>query len=233
MLETISFWSKVAVAVCGVLTAIAVALALYFSSKVAALKNAELERVHAASQVAVASAEVRARDAMQSAAAAHALAAAANERAAQLEVEAAQQQARDAGAQREPTEAQLQPGIAPRHVTVEQRKIMVSMLKTARLPQQIELSWVASPESYAFAKEVWGVLQDAGWTVTATGGVLTPSSAAGVCLTASAVSNETLLLQSALEAIGVPLQMVLQPELPEGHLKLSIGLVVESGLPGG
>jgi hypothetical protein len=224
--EALAFWSKIVVAVCGMLIAVAAAVALYASSAATALKTAELQRVQASTQAAVATAEAKAVEASERAAAAQAAAAAAEARAALAEV------TQQLGATVAETPASVTPpkqdASGPRHLIAEQRDAMVAILKTARLPQQIDLSWIATAETYAFAKEVGDAFRAAGWTVNATGGELTRSPSIGVSLSTSRLSNETLIVRDAFDAIGIELRVAPQADAPNADLKLMIGLAAEA-----
>jgi hypothetical protein len=220
-LETVTFWSKVAAVTFAVLAALGTGVAVYFSSRMVAAKEADLERQRAASTLAIAAAEAKAARAVEDAAAAHAAIAAANERAALLELEAIRDRAAPAPA--EVSTAVAPTTTVPSRWTWDQREAMVSLLKRARAPRAVELSWAAQTEPYAVAREVRGVLQDAGWIVRATGGVLSSSPPRGVCLTTSVLSDDALLLQSAFEAGDLRLRIVLEPGGPEDQLKLTIG----------
>lgn len=225
-LETVTFWSKVAAVTFAVLAALGTGVAVYFSSKMVATKEADLERQRAVSTLAIAAAEAKAARAVEDATAAHAAIAEANERAARLELEAIQDRAAPAPA--EVSAAVAPTTTVPSRWTYDQREAMVSLLKRARTPRVVELSWAAQTEPYAVAMEVRGVLEDAGWIVRATGGVLSSSPPKGVCVTTSILSDDALLLQSAFEAGDLRLRIVLEPGGPEDQLKLTIGARAEA-----
>jgi hypothetical protein len=220
-LETVTFWSKVAAVTFAVLAALGTGVAVYFSSRMVAAKQADLERQRAASTLAIAAAEANAARAVEDAAAAHAAVAAANERAAQLELEAIRDRA--APARAEVSAAVAPTTTTPSRWTYDQRQAMVSLLKRTRGARAVELSWAAQTEPYAIARDVRGVLQDAGWIVRATGGVLSSSPQTGICLTTSVLSDDALLVQRAFEAGDLRLRIVLEPGGPEDQLKLTIG----------
>jgi hypothetical protein len=224
-LETITFWSKVAAVTFAVLAALGTGFAVYFSSRMVAAKDADLERVRAESTVAIAAAEAKAARALQEAADAQAAVAAANERAARLEFEAT----RDRAAPPQPELTVAVPTTtAPGRLTHDHRDAMVSVLKRARSPRVLELGWAAQNEPYLLARELRGVLQDGGWMVRAVGGVLSASPPTGVSLTTSILSDDALLLQSAFEAGGLRLRIVLEPGAPEDRLVLTIGAGAEA-----
>jgi hypothetical protein len=221
-LETAAYWSKVVAVTFAVLAALGTGFAVYFSSRMVAAKDADLERVRAESMLEIAASEAKATRAIQDAAAAQAAADAANERAARLEAAATRERTA-------PARAELGVAVAPTagvasRLTDDQREAMMSVLKRARAPRTVVLSWAAHTEPYALAREVRRILQDAGWVVRSTGGVLSATTPpTGVSLTTSILSDDALLLQSAFDAAGMHVRMVLEPAQPEGQLTLTIG----------
>lgn len=224
-LETAAYWSKIAAVTGAVLAALGTGFAVYFSSRMVATRDADLERLRGASTQAVAAAEARADQAARDAAAAQAAVAAATERASRIELEAS----RDRVA---PPQAELTAAVpataVPGRMSHEKREAMVSILKRAREPRTVELSWAAQTEPYARARELQSVLVDSGWHVNAAGGVLSASPPTGVSLAASVLSDDALLLQSAFDAGGMRLRIVLEPGAPEHQLRLTVGAGAET-----
>ena len=99
----------------------------------------------------------------------------------------------------------------------------VTLLQTALSPPQVELTWVADPDSYPRAKEIEDALVAAGWTVTPAGSVLVASEPTATSLTAGVLSDETLLLRRALEAAGMKLTILFDPAMPPDRVRLMIG----------
>jgi hypothetical protein len=225
-LETVTYWSKVAAVTFALLAALGTGFAMYFSSRMVAAKDADLERVRTASNVAIAAAEEKAARAIEATAAAQAAAAEASERAAHLELEVTRD--RRAPPQTELGVAAVPTSTAAGRLTHEQREAMVSILKRVRAPRTVELGWAAQTEPYALARELRSVLQDGGWVVRPTGGVLSASPPTGVSLATSVLSDDALLLQSAFDAAGIRLRIVLEAGEAEDQLKLTIGAGAEA-----
>ena len=110
-----------------------------------------------------------------------------------------------------------------RHLTVQQRLTLIALLRAAAEPRLVELSWVATNESYAFATEIRAALQDAGWKAHLTGGMLTPSPPAGILLSASVLSDDTVVLPSAFQAVGVQVRVTVDQSMPSDLVKLTVG----------
>ena len=103
------------------------------------------------------------------------------------------------------------------------RHAAVAMLQAAVSPPEVELTWVADPDSYVRAREIERALTEAGWTVTPAGSVLLTPEPAATSLTAGALSDETLLLRRALESVGVKLTILFEPAMPADRVRLMIG----------
>ena len=126
-LEIAAFWSNIAVVVGGLLAAAGAVFALYYNSRLEAIKDAELGKFQTESRVAIASAEARAAEANEKAAGATATAAHADERAGKREIEAAQQRERAANAQRDLLV--LQERTKPRRLSATEQSALTSALK--------------------------------------------------------------------------------------------------------
>ena len=245
-LETAWVWSRVAVAAFGVLTAVAVVFALTVASRLTTARQADLERLTSEMRAAIETAEAKVAEAEQQAALARAAAeeallkaqesASAAARVAQpapVQVPAVQAPAPQPSAPQTP--AAQKPvieaprataptnGASNRHLTVQQRLTLIALLRAAAEPRLVELSWVATNESYAFATEIRTALQDAGWKAHLTGGMLTPSPPAGILLTASVLSDDTVVLPSAFQAVGVQVRVTVDQSLPADLVKLTVG----------
>ena len=99
----------------------------------------------------------------------------------------------------------------------------MSVLHAALSPPQVELGWVADPDSYERAKQIGSALEEAGWPVTLTGSVLIASDPAATSITAGILSDEVLLLRKALESAGVKLSILFEPAMPPDRIRLMIG----------
>jgi hypothetical protein len=233
------------------LAVIAAIFSLYTWSRFVAAKNAEIGEVRDASHVAVAAAEAQAALADERASEAVAVATAAAERTRELEFAAARSWALAAGTTHQPrgtgtnmerntgaavgapednsaattgvTPPAVRDGSRDGGLTPGHHDAMVRVLKAATSPRHISLSWVATTESYAFAKDVGHALRAAGWTVSEAGGLLTPSPTAETSAMMSILSNDTVVLQGAFEAIGLPLAIRLETGIPENEIKIIIG----------
>jgi hypothetical protein len=103
-----------------------------------------------------------------------------------------------------------------------QRQMLASMLREVSSPPRVELSWVATTAAYERAKELWSALEQAGWSVTPAGGILTPSTPGVTSITTSILSDATLLLRTACESAGIEVSIVLEPDVPADQVKLMI-----------
>ena len=250
-LETAWVWSRVAVAAFGVLTAVAVVFALTIASRLTTARQTDLERVTSDMRAAIETAEARVAEAEQQASLARAAAEEALQKA-QESATAAASVAQTTPVQTTPvqtpavqtpapqtpvlqTPAAQTPvvetprttaptnGTSNRHLTVQQRLTLVALLRAAAEPRLVELSWVATNESYAFATEIRSALHDAGWKAHLTGGMLTPSPPAGILLTASVLSDDTVVLPSAFHAVGVQVRVTVDQSMPSDLVKLTVG----------
>jgi hypothetical protein len=208
-LETVSRWASAAAVVLSVLAAIAITIAAYASSRVLAVTNARAEQLRAESARAVASVDATATEGDENARTASAV-------------------ARELKSDDRPPQAELTRTTGSKPVSDESPvattgQAMISVLHAALSPPQVELSWVAAPDSYARAKEIESALEEAGWTVTPTGSVLIPSAPATSTITAGTLSDEVLLLRKALETAGVKLSIAFDPAMPPDRVRLMIG----------
>lgn len=248
-LETAWLWSRVAVAAFGVLTAVAVVLALTVASRLATARQTGLERLTSEMRAAIETAEAKVAEAEQQASLARAAADEALQKAQEtsaapvtqttpVQTPPVQTPAVQAPAPQTPvlqTPAAQKPvietprtpaptnGTSSRHLTVQQRLTLIALLRAAVEPRLVELSWVATNESYAFATEIRAALQDAGWKAHLTGGMLTPSPPAGILLTASVLSDDTVVLPSAFQAVGVQVRVTVDQSMPGDLVKLTVG----------
>jgi hypothetical protein len=207
-LETVSRWASVAAVVLSALAAIAITIAAYASSRVLTVTNAHTEPVRAESAHSTTSGNGNAIETEN----AHV----AIDVASELKSDDRPPQAeltRTTGSTPAPTESPV--------ATTGQA--IVSVLHAAVSPPQVELSWVADPDSYARAKEIGSALEEAGWPVTLAGSVLIPSDPAATSVTAGILSDEVLLLRKALETAGVKLSILFEPAMPPDRIRLRIG----------
>jgi hypothetical protein len=196
-LETVSRWAGAAAVVLSVLAAIAISIATYASSRLAAGASVrtEIAPVH----------ELKSND--QPAA-----------------PEAVTTTGTDAEPAPPPL---VTPAIASTITRSSEpsrdRQAAVAMLRTALSPPQVELTWAADPDSYPRAKEIEEALAEAGWTVTPAGSVLLASEPTATSLTAGVLSDETMLLRKALETAGLKVTMLFDPAMPPDRVRLTIG----------
>jgi hypothetical protein len=207
-LESASFWSNVAVVAFTVFAAVAGGLALYFSSSLATVKDAELSRFQTEAKVAIASADARAAEANANAAAATAASSTALERAAALELEAEQQRERAARAERDLLE--LQQRVEPRRLTATQRTNLIDLLtKTPHKGHVPVRSPIGDGEANNFASELYEVLKAAGWPnpdiarIGAAGG--TPNGLTILVRNAKSAPPYARALQDAFTQAGIAL----------------------------
>ena len=250
-LETAWLWSRVGAAVFGILTAVAVVFALTIASRLATARQMDLERLTSEMRTAIESAEAKVAEAEHQAALARAAAEEALQNAQEnaatpapavqpttvqipappapaLQTPAAQTPAAPTPPVQKPAgepPRTTAPGntVSNRHLTVQQRVTLIALLRAAAEPRLVELSWVATNESYAFASEIRTALQDAGWRAHLTGGMLTPSPPAGILLTASVLSDDTVVLPSAFQAVGVQVRVTVDQSMPTDLVKLTVG----------
>ena len=207
-LEVVSRWASVAAVVLSALAAVAITIAAYASSRVLTVTNTHTEQVRVEPTRSTAPGDANTTDTEN----AHAALAVASElksdeRPARAEV------ARTTGSKPVSTESPV--------ATTGQA--IVSVLHAAVSPPQVELGWVADPDSYARAKEIGSALEEAGWPVTLTGSVLIPSDPVATSITAGILSDEVLLLRKALETADVKLSILFEPAMPPDRVRLMIG----------
>jgi hypothetical protein len=206
-LETVSRWAGAAAVVLSVLAAIAISIAAYASSRLAAGTSVRTEiapahEVKADDQPAGAEPVVTTGTAIEP----PPLTAG--------PLRGTRPAASSEDSAQRPRESRNSPG---------DRHTAVTMLQTALSPPQVELTWVADPDSYPRAKEIEQALAEAGWTVMPAGSVLLASEPTATSLTAGVLSDETLLLRKALEATGLKLTMLFDPAMPPDRVRLMIG----------
>lgn len=154
-LETVSFFASVAVVLLTVFAAIAGAFALYFSSRLGAVKDAALERFKTESATTIATAGERAAEANNKAAEA-------NERAKALELEVAKQRERAAKAEKDLLE--LQQRLAWRSFTTDQQQKLVAELSRFG-GVNVVVTQLGEVEAGLFAKQLLSILTAARWSV--------------------------------------------------------------------
>jgi hypothetical protein len=208
-LETVSRWASAAAVVLSALAAIAITIAAYASSRVLTVTNARAAQVRAESARAVVAVDTTATEAEEYSRAAPAV--------------AGEPKSDDRPPQAELTRTTGSKPVSAESPVATTGQAMIAVLHDALSPPQVELSWVAAPDSYARAKEIESALEEAGWTVTPTGSVLIPSAPAATSITAGTLSDETLLLRKALETAGVKLSRAFDPTIPPDRVRLMIG----------
>jgi hypothetical protein len=167
LLESASFWSNIAVVTFGVVAAASAVLALYFSSRLGALKDADLARYQAESRAAIAASNTRAAEANAHAAEANKLAeglrrdvAVANERAAA---------ATEAAERERLARIRLEVRLAPRTLNdAQQKAIAVALSGSARVSVQI-LMYADTSEVAKIGSDIGAALRQAGWPVGVAG----------------------------------------------------------------
>jgi hypothetical protein len=163
-LESASFWSQIATVAFGLLAAGAAVLALYFTLRRDAVKDAELSRYQDASRISIANADEKAAEA-------NLKAAQANERASRLELDAAAQRERAAKAEKDLVE--VRQTLTDRSLRDDQQKAITEKLKHFPGTRLDVFIYGGSPEIVGTAKLLMTICANAGWTVnawTATGG---------------------------------------------------------------
>ena len=226
-LETLSRWASVAAVALSALAAIAITIAAYASARLLNVTNARTAQLHAESARALASVETKAAEAEQQARAA--LAAANELKAADRPPDA--EVTSTSGSKPVSTNAPVAtPMIAEstsrsegRRFERSSRQQMITILQAAVSPPQVELSWVADAATYARARELTRVLQQAGWTVTPAGSLLIASTPAATTITTGLLSDEALLLRKAFDTAGAKSSIVLEPTLPPDRIRVMIG----------
>ena len=214
-LETVSRWASAAAVVLSALAAIAITIAAYASSRVLAVTTARTEQVRTAPARTIAPPDAKATEPENGGSAP--APAVARELTSDDPIPQAEM-ARTTGS----TPVSVDSPVAAPLVGAT-REATISVLQAALSPPQVELSWVAAPDSYARAREIGSALEEAGWTVTQTGSVLIPSAPGATSITAGILSNEALLLRRALETAGVKLSIVFDPAMPPDRVRLMIG----------
>jgi hypothetical protein len=207
-LETVSRWASVAAVVLSALAAIAITIAAYASSRVLTVTNTHTEQVRAEPARSTVSGDANTTETENAQAA--------------LAV-AGELKSDDRPARPELARATGSKPVSAESPVATTGQAIVSVLHAAVSPPQVELSWVADPDSYARAKEIGSALEEAGWPVTLTGSVLIPSNPAATSITAGVLSEEVLLLRKALETAGVKLSILFEPAIPPDRVRLMIG----------
>lgn len=221
-IEDVAFWSFVArcsVVVLSVLSAIAGFLALYFSLKSDALKDAALRSFQTESSLAIASADARAADANRKAAEA-------SEGTAKALLATEEQRERAAKAEKDLLEVQQK--LRPRTISVDQRTRLVAILSVSPKGPVHITCILGDGEGLAFAQQINDLLRSVGWTVE-DGGVsqaaFTGNPVGLVILvhSASSAPPHAIVLQQAFAAVGIPLGGTEKTALAEGSVEIIVG----------
>jgi chromosome segregation ATPase len=150
-LESASFWANVALVLFSLLAATSAMFALYFSTKVGAAKDAELNRFKQQSSAAIANAEARGAEANEKAAEASAGLARSNEEIARLTLESAKTTERTAvlslevekesrkRAEAERALLELQQRVKPRSLTTSEYSSLTSALTRSPIKGPVEV----------------------------------------------------------------------------------------------
>lgn len=207
-LETVSRWASVAAVVLSALAAIAITIAAYASSRVLTVTNAHTEQGRTESAHSTTPADANTIESEN----AHTT----------LDV------ARELKSDDRPLPTELTRTTGSKPASRESPvattgQAIVSVLHAAVSPPQVELRWVADPDSYARAKQIGSALEQAGWPVTLTGSVLIPSDPLATSITAGILTEEVLLLRRALEGANVKLSILFEPAMPPDRIRLMIG----------
>jgi hypothetical protein len=174
-----SFWSNVAVVVFGIAAAIAAGFALYFSSKLSAMKDAELEKYKADALVQISQAQATGAAAYKEA---KRIESEATEKIAESnrkadEARAAAASASLAQAELERQNLELQASTAFRRLNADQKNAVAARLK--QFSPQVVSIWYegeGGSETQIFASTIADALRSAKWRVFAPAGMFTMSS---------------------------------------------------------
>lgn len=196
-IESAKFWADITAVTLAVLTAAAGVFAWYFSSRLAAAKDAELSRFQAESRVAILSAEARAAEA--------------NEKTAQLAKEAA-----NARLETEKIKQVVTWRVVPQESAIELEKALASK------PGSVNLRYTdGDPEALFLTIQISQILTKAHWQIAP--GAVKPSNAIvfGIDLPdATGVDAQTL--RGAFSAAKVPFST---NPLPEIGVSFSISVI--------
>jgi hypothetical protein len=171
-LETASFWSNIAVVALTVLAAIAGVFALYFSSRLGALKDENFARFRLESTEKIAVANSEAAKANEGLARANLEIAQLTAETAKLNTESQALQLEVAKARREAEQdrlerVKLEAQIAPRRLTMDQRKAIGASLKRFAGRKLNLLTYVYDLEGAVLASQIKPALEEAGILVNA------------------------------------------------------------------
>lgn len=185
-------------------------------------ERARAERAEADKQIAIAKADAaRAKEGIANA---EAVSARASVEVARLQVVVANAEQKRAEAERALIE--LQEKVKPRHLTAEQRARLLELLK-ANPKGTIHVSAVTGDaESIAFGRELAEVLSEAGWNVGFNDILTFGGTPVGVFITLRSKENvpvRAIILQKALEQVGISAPAELNPNMPEDSVALVVG----------
>jgi hypothetical protein len=229
-LETLSRWASVAGVVLSALAAIAITVAAYTSSRLVADTSTRSAQLQAESARAIASVGAQATEAERTARAALAVA-----NGLKAENERPHPDAADSTGPASPAVSGASPVATTstlsgsparptvRRIGLDDNQTLVAILKEAASPPQVELSWVAAEDTYIRARAIGRALEEAGWTIIATGSLLTAATPVTTTITTGVLSDDALLLRKALETVGVKLSIVLEPSVPADRIQLRVG----------
>lgn len=239
-LEGWAYWTGVSAVAFTAVAALLGLLSWFFSSRLAIEKDAALHRFQTESTAATALADARAAEANQAAEEARQKAAgaeegsakalsdvaAANERAGRLELEAASQRERAAKAERDLLV--LQRRIEPRQIGRVNGEQLIAALKQAAPKGSVDVTCVlGDAEGAAFATQLDQILKASGWTTTGVSqSVYTGGNPQGWGLLVRAGSPpppHAEALRQAFASAGFPLQVVENPEVAPGSVRMLIG----------
>lgn len=153
--------------------------------------------------------------------------AAAKERTIKLEVEAAALQERAARAETELMKVQAR--LASRHIPDNKRSRLVEILKL--IPkEQIRITYnLGDQEGRIFATQILDALKEAGWTDVGfyqSGSSLPPGLGFGY-RDVTKIPDFGMLIAHALDSVGIPSHLVIDPNATEGELHILVGVKPE------
>ena len=154
---------------------------------------------------------------------------AANAKASQQRVETdlAKQQERAAKAEKDLLE--LQQRIKPRHLSAEQESRLTEALKAAPIRGLVEIMCILGDgEGKALSVQLDGILKVAGWETTGVSqGIFSPANPVGMGIVVHSRTSAppyAAALQHAFVVAGMPIAGAEEDKLPEGKVRLTIGI---------
>jgi hypothetical protein len=237
-LDSASFWANIAVVAFGVLAAIAGVFALYFSFRLGAVKDAELERFQTESKVAISLAEARAAEANEKSAGAAegtaralANAAEANKLAESFRLDIANANERAASAnviaeKERLARLKLEEAVAPRRLVPEQKERFRQLLAKHATPFPVRIMvFIGTEDGIPFSLDILESLKAAGWNAEHTGQGTMGGQLRGVSLFVKDTTKPPVhaaVLRQAFKQIGIDAEGVMDPSQPEDQVTIFV-----------